>query len=315
MLDEIYHALDPIAFQIGPFAVRWYGIGYILGIALGMLVVYRTAKRWGVKLTIESVLTVTIAAAIGIIFGARIGSILFYNLEYHLAHPLDMFTFANGGMSFHGGLIGMVLAVIIAARLIKLPTLTLGDLIVIGAPIGIFLVRIANFINGELWGAVTDVPWGVVFETGGSLPRHPSQLYEALLEGAVLFAVLFVLSRRKPPFSRGSYLGVFMLLYGVFRIAVEFVRQPDANIGYLLGTNWLTMGMVLSTPMILVGIGFLVYAFRTRLPQAQPNAGEPTGADKPTGAGQPTGAKQPTDADKPTGANEPTDADKPTDAE
>ena len=267
MLDEIYHAIDPIAFQLGPLTVRWYGLGYIVGIVLGMYVLYRTAKHWNIRFSADTMLTVMLAAAIGIIVGGRIGFILFYNLEYYLAHPLEIFAFSRGGMSFHGGLLGMIIAVALAARFIKMPFLTLCDLVAIGAPIGLFLVRCANFINGELWGAPTDLPWGVVFDGAGSEPRHPTQLYEAMLEGVVIFVVLFVLSRRVPPRPRGFFVGVFMLLYGVFRIAVEFVRIPDAQIGYLLGTDWLTTGMVLSFPMICLGVIALIFVWRTRLPQ------------------------------------------------
>jgi len=267
MLDEIYHAIDPIAFQLGPFTVRWYGIGYIVGILIGVIVLYRTAKRWGIKFNTDNLLTVILAATLGIIVGGRVGFILFYNLEYYLANPLQVFALTNGGMSFHGGLLGMIVAVAIAARCIKMPFLSLCDLVAIGAPIGLFLVRFANFINGELWGSPTDLPWGVVFDGAGALPRHPTQLYEALLEGVVLFIVLFVLSRRVPPRPRGFFVGLFMLLYGIFRIAVEFVRLPDTQIGYLLGTDWLTMGMVLSLPMVCLGIIALIFVWRTRLPQ------------------------------------------------
>ena len=267
MLDIIYHALDPVAFSIGPFEVHWYALGYIFGIIIGAFIFYRTAKRWNVRWTIDNMLTLLIAATLGIILGARFGYILFYNLEYYLANPLEIITTSVSGMSFHGGVIGLVIAGIICARLTRMPFLTIGDLVVIAAPVGIFLVRVANFINGELWGAPTDAPWGVVFEAAGTMPRHPSQLYEALLEGAVMFVVLFILSRKVPPRPRGFFVGLFMLLYGVFRISIEFVREPDAHIGYLLGTDWLTMGMVLSTPLVIAGIGFLIFAGRKRLPQ------------------------------------------------
>ena len=265
MLDELYHAIDPIAFQIGQFAVKWYGLGYIFGIFIGIFILYRIAQRWNIKFSLESLLTIIIASMIGIIFGARLGYILFYDLSYYIAHPLEIFVFT--GMSFHGGLLGMVAAVAVCAKILKIPLLTLGDLVVIAAPVGIFLVRIANFINGELWGAPTDLPWGVVFDIAGSMPRHPSQLYEAFLEGVVIFVALFILSRRTPPRPRGFFSGMFMVLYGVFRIAIEFVREPDAHIGYLFGTGWLTMGIVLSIPLLLAGIVFLVFACRTRLPQ------------------------------------------------
>ncbi|MDR2492806.1 MAG: prolipoprotein diacylglyceryl transferase [Coriobacteriales bacterium] len=267
MLDDLYHLLDPVAFQIGPFAVRWYGIGYIIGILLGLLIVYRTARRWRAPLAPDTLLTLVIAATLGIVIGGRLGYVLFYDLGRYLANPLEIAAFSNGGMSFHGGVLGMVVALVIVARLTRVPLLTIGDLVVVAAPLGIFLVRIANFINGELWGAPTDLPWGVVFDGAGPEPRHPTQLYEALLEGALLFVILQLAARRKPPLPRGSYVGIFMVCYGVFRIAVEFVRLPDAQLGYLLGTGLLTMGMVLSAPLVVAGACFLLYAGIRRLPQ------------------------------------------------
>jgi phosphatidylglycerol:prolipoprotein diacylglycerol transferase len=267
MLNDIYQTLDPVAFRIGDFAIRWYGIGYILGIAIAGFLVMRIAKRWRIDISTDNLLTIIIAATAGIIFGGRLGYVLFYGFEYYSAHPAEILMFANGGMSFHGGVIGMVIAMIIVARITHMPALTLGDLAVITAPVGIFLVRITNFINGELWGAVTNLPWGVVFGgSAGNLPRHPTQLYEAILEGLVIFVVLSILSRKNPPRPRGAFLGVFMVLYGVFRIAIEFVREPDIQLGYLYG-GWITMGMVLSLPLIIAGVAFLVFAATTKLPQ------------------------------------------------
>ncbi|MDR1713923.1 MAG: prolipoprotein diacylglyceryl transferase [Coriobacteriales bacterium] len=269
MLDQLYQLLDPVAFNLGPFTVRWYGLGYIVGMALGAIIVVRTARRWQVQLRSDDLLTYVIASALGIIIGGRLGYILFYGEGYYFEHPDKILAFSEGGMSFHGGFIMMCVAIIITTRILKTPFLTLADLLAVAGPIGIFLVRFANFINGELWGAPTDLPWGVNFGgAAGDVMRHPTQLYEACLEGLLLLVVLNVLARRKPPLPQGSYFGLFLLLYGCFRIAVEFVRQPDAQIGYLLSTGWLTMGMVLSTPMVLAGIGLLVYAYRTRRPQA-----------------------------------------------
>jgi phosphatidylglycerol:prolipoprotein diacylglycerol transferase len=268
MLDALYHALDPVAFSIGPFVVRWYGLGYIAGIAAGMYLVPRIVRRWKINISLDNLLTLAIVSAVGIILGGRLGYVFIYNWDRYANNLLDIFMFSNGGMSFHGGVIGMLIAVLLATRITRIPLLTLADLIVIVAPVGICLVRIANFINGELWGAVTDLPWGVVFDDtgGGLLPRHPTQLYEALLEGLVLFIVLYLLSRKKPPLWRGTYLGLFFVLYGVFRVAIEFVRQPDTQIGYLAG-GWLTMGMVLSIPMVLIGVALILYARRRKLPQ------------------------------------------------
>jgi len=264
LLDDLYHALDPVAFAVGPFTVRWYGLGYIVGILVGGWLFYRIAKRWNIRFTLDALLTLYIASVLGIILGARIGYIFFYGAGYYFEHPEEILGFS--GMSFHGGVIGMAIALLICSRIFKMPYISLADLVLIVAPIGIFLVRCANFVNGELWGAPTDLPWGVTFESGGGIARHPTQLYEALLEGAVLFIVLFLLARRRPPLPRGGYMGVFFVLYGIFRIAIEFVRQPDAQIGYLAG-DWLTMGMVLSIPMVLIGIAMLVYAAKARRPQ------------------------------------------------
>ncbi|MDR2108211.1 MAG: prolipoprotein diacylglyceryl transferase [Coriobacteriales bacterium] len=269
MLNDLYHALDPVAFWIGPFAIRWYGLGYLFGLLLGGWLILHTARRWRLSFSLDALLSVLVASAFGIIVGARLGYALFYGGDYYFSHPAEIITgIASGGMSFHGGLLGMVIAMVVVARVTRMPLLTLGDLIVIAAPIGIFLVRIANFINGELWGAPTDLPWGVIFSDtgGGTVPRHPSQLYEAALEGAVMFVILNILALKQPPRPRGSFLGLFLLLYGVFRVLVEFVRQPDAQIGYLFG-DWLTMGMLLSAPMIVAGIAFLLFAHRKRLPQ------------------------------------------------
>lgn len=197
MLNQIYHSLNPVAFQIGPLAVRWYGIAYVLGFVCFALVVTKVSKRWKVRIDSDSLFTVLFCAIIGVIVGARLGYVLFYGNGYYLEHPVDIFMFSQGGMSFHGGLVGALLAGIVAAKLCNIPYGTLADLGVIAAPIGLFFGRCANFINGELWGAPTDLPWGVVFGgTAGSMPRHPSQLYEALLEGVIIFIVLFALARR-----------------------------------------------------------------------------------------------------------------------
>lgn len=267
MLDELYHSLDPVAFAIGPLSVRWYGIAYILGFAFACLVMWRIARRWKIRFDEDALLTIICCIIAGVILGARIGYCLVYGNGYYLAHPIEFLAFNQGGMSFHGGLCGALVGGAVAARLTRIPYLTLADMLAIGAPIGLFFGRCANFVNGELWGAVTDVSWGVVFGgAAGSMPRHPSQLYEALLEGVVIFVVLFALSRKRPPRPRGTFIGVFLLLYGIFRFLVEFVRQPDAQIGYLYG-DWLTMGQVLSVPLIVAGIALIVFAVTRKLPQ------------------------------------------------
>ncbi len=266
-LNELYHAIDPVIVTLGPFSIRWYGLAYVLGFICAAFVIAKMAKRWHIKITIDSLLTIMMCVVIGIILGARLGYVCFYGAGYYWQHPLEILAFSNGGMSFHGGLIGAFVAGIFAAKFTHVPYLTLADLGVIGAPLGLFFGRCANFINGELWGAVTDLPWGVIFDgTAGQLPRHPSQLYEAVLEGIVIFLVLFALSRKNPPRPRGTFTGTFLLMYGIFRFLIEFVREPDAQIGYLAG-GWFTMGQLLSIPLMIVGIACLIYAAKKKLPQ------------------------------------------------
>lgn len=277
MLNAIYHALNPVAFSIGPLAVRWYALAYLAGFACALFVMWRVARRWKIRIDSDALLIILLCVMVGVILGARLGYVLFYGAGYYLVHPDEILAFNKGGMSFHGGLIGALLAGIVAAKLTHIPYLTLADLGVIGAPIGLFFGRCANFINGELWGAVTNLPWGVVFGgAAGPLPRHPSQLYEALLEGVLLFIILYARARHVPPRSRGTFLGVFLIIYGVCRFLVEFVRQPDAQLGYLW-QGWLTMGQVLSVPLILAGICVFIYAVRKKLPQQglEPVSGEP----------------------------------------
>lgn len=267
MLNDIYQSLDPVAFALGPLEVRWYGLAYVLGFLLVALVLWRTAKHWKLSINADAVLTVIFCGIIGIILGARLGYVLVYGNGYYLSHPAEILAFNQGGMSFHGGLVGALLSGLVSAKLTRIPYLTLADLCCIGAPLGLFFGRCANFVNGELWGAPTDVAWGVVFGgNAGMMPRHPSQLYEALLEGVVIFIVLFVLSRKLPPKPRGTFLGLFLVLYGFFRFMIEFVREPDVQLGYLWG-GWLTMGQVLSLPLILVGAVVLWYAYTKKLPQ------------------------------------------------
>lgn len=273
MLNELYQSLDPVAFTIGPLSARWYGLAYVAGFICAITIMYVVGKRWKMRFNFDSLTIVLLAAMIGVIVGGRLGYVLFYNFDMYAANPLLILNFSRGGMSFHGGFAGAIIAAVIASRIIKMPFLSLVDLAMIGVPIGLFFGRCANFVNGELWGAPTDLPWGVVFGgAAGSEPRHPSQLYEAFFEGIVLFVILFALSRKQPPFPRGTYTGVFMLGYGICRFMVEFIREPDVQLGYLWG-GWLTMGQVLSLPLILVGIALLVYAYKTKLPQDGPKYG------------------------------------------
>lgn len=266
-LNSLYQALDPVAFSVGPFDVRWYGMAYVLGFICCAAVMYRVAKRWRVKLDVDAMLTIMVCVMLGVIVGARLGYVLFYGDGRYLQNPLEILAFNKGGMSFHGGLLGALAAGAVASRILRVPYLTLVDLGCIAAPLGLFFGRCANFVNGELWGAPTDAAWGVVFGgSAGMMPRHPSQLYEALLEGLVIFAVLHLLSRKIPPRPRGSFAGTFLVLYGCFRFLIEFVREPDVQLGYLWG-GWLTMGQVLSLPLVVAGVALILWALKTKKPQ------------------------------------------------
>jgi phosphatidylglycerol---prolipoprotein diacylglyceryl transferase len=260
-----FPAFDPVLVHVGPFAVRWYALAYIVGILAGWLYVraiIRAEKLWGAPapLSVTDYDDFVLWATFGIILGGRIGYVLFYNPGYFFAHPADIVQLWKGGMSFHGGFLGCVVAVIAFARRRQIPFLSLGDLTCAAAPIGLLLGRIANFINGELWGRPSDLPWAMVFPNGGPLPRHPSQLYEAGLEGLVLFVVLAALVRAGALKRPGTITGAFALGYGIARLTSEFFREPDAQLGFLWGG--LTMGMLLSLPLILAGIAFIVVAQR-----------------------------------------------------
>ncbi len=265
-LNDIYQALDPIALQLGPIAIRWYGLAYLAGFVLGGLAAWAIIRRWRLDITQDELVNIVIGISLGIIVGARVAYVLFYGAGYYLEHPLEVLALNQGGMSFHGGLAGAIVGGAIVCRSQRISVPTMCDVGVCVAPIGIFFGRCANFINGELWGKPTDLPWGVMFETGGGVYRHPSQLYEALLEGLVMFLVLFVLSRRQPPRPQFTFLGTFLLLYGIFRFLIEFVRMPDAQLGYLFG-GVITMGQCLSLPLVVAGILLLVLSHRWKRPQ------------------------------------------------
>ena len=270
--------IDPIAFQIGAFAVRWYALAYLAGILLGGLYGHMLLRRKDLwkdgkpPFEAPAIWDFGLWAVIGIVVGGRLGYVLFYDLSYYLANPGGIVTMWDGGMSFHGGLLGLMLAVAIFTRIKRGSILSAIDLLAAIAPIGVFLGRIANFINGELYGAPTTVAWGVVFPTDPEgVPRHPSQLYEALLEGLVLFIILRIATHgyfalRRP----GIVAGIAAVGYAVSRIAVEFVRIPDPQIGYLYG-GWLTMGMVLTLGVLALGIYFIALGVRkSRAAQASP---------------------------------------------
>ena len=268
-LNDIYQSLNPIAVTIGPFAIRWYGLAYLAGFVCAGLVMRALARRWRLDISGDDVVSVMIGIAFGVIVGARLFYVLFYGAGYYLAHPLEVFATWDGGMSFHGGLVGAIAGGYIVSRSLHISFATICDLAACGAPVGLFFGRCANFINGELWGKETSLPWGVMFSDtgGGAVYRHPSQLYEALLEGVVLFIIMMVLSRKRPPRPQGTFIGTFLACYGVFRFLIEFVRLPDAQLGYLLGTDWLTMGQCLSAPLVLIGIIVIATARRLDRPQ------------------------------------------------
>ncbi|HVQ68790.1 MAG TPA: prolipoprotein diacylglyceryl transferase, partial [Bradyrhizobium sp.] len=262
----------PIAIAIGPVAIRWYALAYIGGIVLGWVYARALIKReklWGgpAPITLVQLDDFILWVTIGIIVGGRTGYVLFYNPAYFVQHPAEIFQLWNGGMSFHGGFLGCVAAVMLFARKNDISILSLGDITTAVAPIGILLGRIANFINSELWGRPADssVPWAMVFPNGGPLPRHPSQLYEAGLEGILLFAILAVMVRMGALKRPGLILGSFIAIYGLARITAEFFREPDPQLGFLWGG--LTMGMLLSVPMIIVGAILIMMAWRREAPE------------------------------------------------
>ena len=252
--------ISPIALSIGPLSVRWYALAYLAGFILGwryiLGIVARDPDKRPNKLDIDDFLP---WGVLGVILGGRVGYVLFYQTSLYLHDPLEIFKIWHGGMSFHGGALGAIIAMIVYSLLKKIPVLRLTDLFCAAVPIGLFFGRVANFINGELFGRTTTVPWAFVFPHGGPEPRHPSQLYEAGLEGILLFLVLFFLIRRDSVRARpGIVSGVFLIGYALCRIAVEFFREPDAQIGYLF--QYFTMGQILCLPMIAGGIVCIVYA-------------------------------------------------------
>lgn len=260
-----YPTFDPVLVQLGPFAIRWYALAYIFGILIGWAyarLLIRSTKLWGRKapMTVTDFDDFVLWVTIGIILGGRIGYVLFYNLPHFVEHPIEIVQLWNGGMSFHGGFIGCVLAVLLFGYTRGISVLSLGDLTCAAGTIGLFLGRIANFINGELWGRPTDVPWAMIFPNGGPLPRHPSQLYEAGLEGLLLFIVLALLVRAGALKRPGLIIGSFAVGYALARTFCEFFREPDAQLGFLWGGA--TMGQLLSVPLFLAGLCFIFYALK-----------------------------------------------------
>lgn len=253
-----YPIIDPVLVEFGPFAIRWYALAYISGLLIGWRMTRVLARRPPYKIRDLDIDDLLLWVTLGVVLGGRLGYVLFYKPAFYLAHPDAALRVWEGGMSFHGGLIGVLLAVWLFARRRKIPFVTLGDLLAVVFPIGLFLGRLANFVNGELYGRPSDVPWAMVFPTDPQgLPRHPSQLYEATLEGLVLFAVLFGLSRHERVRARtGMLSGTFLLGYALCRMIAELFRKPDDFLGFLFWQT--TMGQLLSLPMALVGIWLIV---------------------------------------------------------
>ena len=258
-----YPEIDPVALDLGVVQIRWYGISYVAGLLTAWWLLRLRSRKlyeiWGA----DQVADLVFYCTIGIILGGRLGSVLFYNYSYYLEHPLGIFRIWEGGMSFHGGLIGVLCAIWWFSHRQKMGFFMVSDFLAPVVPIGLFLGRIANFINGELWGGPSSLPWAMIFPhpDAGGIPRHPSQLYEALLEGVLLFIILWVYSSKPRPAMAVS--GLFLLVYGVFRSLVELVREPDRQIGYLFN-DWVTMGMLLSLPMVIAGIVMMVMAHQKK---------------------------------------------------
>ena len=251
-----FPAVSPVIFTIGPLAVRWYSMAYLFGILIGWFLLTRNVRKNALALTKENIEDLVFYITLGVILGGRLGYVLFYGQETYLRHPLQIFAVWHGGMSFHGGIAGVILALWYFSRKIKYPFLGLTDLVVLYAPIGIFLGRLANFVNDELWGRPADVPWAVKFPNGGYVPRHPSQQYEALTEGLLMFLILNWLWRYKSVRGRtGTVSAVFAVLYAVFRMSMEQFRQPDAQLGFFFGH--VTMGQMLSLPLLIAGLAVL----------------------------------------------------------
>ena len=258
------HNLSPIAFSLGPIDIRWYSLAYICALITGYYYLLFINRRFNLKIiNHKSLEELIFKIIIGIIIGGRLGYVIFYNLSYYINHPSKIFFIWEGGMSFHGGLIGVTLAILYHSKKTAKSFFTYIDLVSCAVPIGLFLGRIANFINGELYGKITNNNWGVIFPYAGFLPRHPSQLYEAILEGLLAFIIMyFAVKNEKFRSSKGSLSGLFLIIYGISRILVEFYRTPDVHIGYFF--NIITLGQILSLPMVLLGLYLIVFYDRKK---------------------------------------------------
>jgi phosphatidylglycerol:prolipoprotein diacylglycerol transferase len=250
--------IDPVFLRLGPLQFRWYGLMYLLGLTAAYFVIKARSQATPYPMTRDQIYDMVVYAAVGIFAGGRIGYTLFYNFSYYSQNPLKILAVWEGGMSFHGGLLGTIVALWLFSKRRGIPALTIADLAAGATPIGLGFGRLGNFINGELYGRATDVDWCMVFPTGGPDCRHPSQLYEAALEGGLLFVVLAVISRfRTPP---GTVFWSFLIGYGLCRMFVEFFREPDMHLGFVLGP--FSMGQLLSFPMVLIGAFMLAWGFR-----------------------------------------------------
>ncbi|PCI37980.1 MAG: prolipoprotein diacylglyceryl transferase [Thiotrichales bacterium] len=251
-----YPNIDPVAFKIGFIKVHWYGLMYLMGFLLTWLLACYRIKKQQTAFTLQQLTDILFYAACGVIVGGRMGYVLFYDLSYFMQQPLEIFAIWHGGMSFHGGFIGVCVALFLYSRKIKCGLFKLTDFFAPMVPIGLFFGRLGNFINGELWGRVTNLPIGMVFANAGPYPRYPSQLLECLLEGVVLFCILWIKSQKPQP--SGNISAWFLILYAIFRFIAEFFRAPDMQLGFI-AFDWLTMGQLLCLPMLLLGVGILVY--------------------------------------------------------
>ncbi len=264
--------VGPVALDLGFFQIRWYSLGYLAGILLGYWLLLKLLARPGAPMSREHADDMILYATLGIILGGRIGYILFYQPSI-LENPIDIFKLWEGGMSLHGGTLGTIFAIWLLARKYKLSFLRVCDYIACCVPFGLFLVRLANFVNDELWGRVTDVPWAVVFPNGGDMPRHPSQIYEAALEGLLMAAILWPLFWKSDVRYRPGFLfGMAALIYGFARFTIEFFREPDQQLQWLVEASGLSMGQWLTIPMILIGF-YLVFTAASRRRRVEPVAG------------------------------------------
>ena len=258
----IFPAIDPVAIQIGPLAVRWYALAYVMGLVAGWQYVRRLVEAQRIELSVEMVDDLLLWIMLGVILGGRLGYALFYQFGYYIKEPLEIFAVWRGGMSFHGGLIGVVLAIVFFARRRGIQVLSVADAVAPAFPFGLMLGRISNFINGELYGRITEMPWGMIFPRGGDVPRHPSQLYEAVLEGGLLLALMLWLVHMRNAHRRSGLLsGIFLVGYAFARVTSELFREPDSHIGFLW--SGVTMGQTLSIPLAALGLWLIARSNRS----------------------------------------------------